>query len=342
MRHLLAASLVASAPAFAASRTPVVAYINATGVTVHAGDEDDASANASILVRSQLGDRRAIRIPSYRGGDWSDVLECVRGLYAPFQIEITDERPRSGGYVMIAVGGTSDMLDYSASVAGVAPIDGHVLDGAVGFVFERTIGDRPRSVCEAIAHELGHELGLDHETDCRDVMSYGECGAKTFTDRTSSCGETDGDERACEGHDGDTQNSYQHLAGVLGLVNGATPPAATDGDEGGDDEPTQDGPTIDIDRIGVRQGRRQSVVTISLTAHADRVVLDWRKGDRSQSFDCAALPDDDDALVSCARDGDQVVFRLHVGAGERSFTLRAIDEDGSESSVEVPAVTFRE
>jgi hypothetical protein len=346
MRHLIAASVLVAAPAFAwaapaFASSHVVAYLNATGVTLHGGEDDDASANSSILVGSQLGGRASIRIPSYRGGDWADVLGCVRELYAPFQIDITDERPRSGGYVMIAIGGTSDLLDYSAEVAGVAPIDGKVMDGAVGFVFERTIGDRPRAVCEAVAHELGHTLGLDHETDCRDIMSYAQCGPKTFTDLESSCGEMDGDERACTGG-GDSQDSYRHLASVLGLKDGVSPPPATPPaavDDGSDDE-QDDGPAVDIDRIGVRQGRRDSVVTITLRAHADRVVLDWRHGRREDSFDCDALPDG--GPVSCSRDGDDVVFSLHVGAGERSFTVRAIDEDGSEARVEVPAVTFRE
>ena len=71
----------------------------------------------------------------------------------------------------------------------------------------------------AVGASLGQEalrlLGLDHATACHDLMSYEDCGAKSFVDTSSACGEFE--ERTCDSGK-PTQNSYRKLVEAVGLV----------------------------------------------------------------------------------------------------------------------------
>lgn len=198
-----------------------ILYLNRFGGRYRPGDFDDAVSDTS----SQL--THAVTIPAYAGSHWADTLDCVRTVFSRWKVRVTDSDPGDQPHVEAAVGGSSSLLGYEATVGGVAQIVGCAEDGgprvnerAIVFVFSEhpTLAASSSQLCKAIAHEIGHAFSLDHETACDDIMSYGQCPA-TFTEPESPCGTTSTRECLCS----NTQSSRARLDYVLGRANGKPP-----------------------------------------------------------------------------------------------------------------------
>jgi hypothetical protein len=176
---------------------------------------DDAAAGLSSIVSS--GINKPVKTRSWTGGDarWKQLMACVERQFAPFAITVTDQRPTTDDFIMVAVGGKpGDVGIKEKDVAGLSPFSGAVIPRTVVFAFSAATDNDVETNCETIAMEVGHSYGLDHEYLCKDVMTYLRgCGAKHFVDETAPCGEAK--KRACE-TGGTTQNSYRHLISVLG------------------------------------------------------------------------------------------------------------------------------
>src|SRR5687767_9143485 len=103
-RVAILTTLVAVATASSAARADVTVYLERHGATLAAG-RDNAAAGTSSLVWSR--GLRGVRIPAFNGGErtWARVVQCVRDGFAPFAVDVVDERPADGDYAMIVVGG---------------------------------------------------------------------------------------------------------------------------------------------------------------------------------------------------------------------------------------------
>lgn len=321
-------------------------FLNRHGGTYRPG-YDNSSANTSSIPGFTA------RVPAYEGTDaeWRQLLDCVKALYAPFNIEVTDVDPGDVPHVESVMGGGPGDVGMGSGVGGVAPMNGDCspVERAVVYVFTRVF----RSVqteCEVAGQESAHAYGLDHELDCRDPMTYlSDCGPKSFQDRAVNCGEYSSRSCMCGGR---TQNSHQLLLTLLGANEGGgmePPPPPPDPGGGGDggvapEPPGSDtaGPTVTIS---------SPMADARLTANADLTVttriadpagiqkaeLLW--GYRGTvAMDCAAPP----AGVTCSAMGETYTWRFRVGRGTRSFSVRAIDRAGNATTSPNVNVTFGE
>ncbi|RMH44006.1 MAG: hypothetical protein D6689_03655 [Deltaproteobacteria bacterium] len=200
---------------------------------------EDSRTNRSSIVNS------TVQLPPYPYGDasWSEVVRCVRNMFEPFDVEITDVDPGSTPHFEAMVAGSPQDAGFANDVGGVAPATCGVIGNAINFTFAEVWGDDPQRICEVIAQETGHTFGMDHEYLCADPMTYlTGCGAKTFQDVDAQCGEYE--PRACK-CGGATQNSVQRLLYVFGA--GEPTPPTVEIVEPADGATVRPGFTVSVD-----------------------------------------------------------------------------------------------
>jgi len=163
-----------------APMTPVrhVLYLNREGGTITGGPDDSRLNRSSVVGGAGLSH---FEVESFRSSRprWEAIVSCVEDHFEAYDIEVVDQRPVDGPYMMAMVGGRPESLaeltghEHNARtrVTGLAPLGRTPIDDAVVFVFSRELSDRTRPVCDTIAHEVGHALGLDHVLDNRDPMT---------------------------------------------------------------------------------------------------------------------------------------------------------------------------
>lgn len=176
---------------------------------------DDGPANVSSVLSTAAN--KPTKLPGWKGSNasWTKVVACVKDLFSPFDVEVTDKPPTHRDYVLTVIGGRpGDLGIKSKNIGGLAPFNGKVISRPVVFAFSAQLNHNVRAICETVAMEVAHAYGLDHGYLCKDVMTYlTGCGTKKFIDKDVPCGESK--KRACEGGAA-TQNSYQWLMRVLG------------------------------------------------------------------------------------------------------------------------------
>ena len=324
---------------------PVTVYLNRGGTTLESG-WDNSAKNTSALIRSYGFE--SLEIPAYSGSrsKWNKTVECVKNKLSDFDIEVVDERPAGGDYIMAMLGGNPSLFGYPRGVSGVSPFSGDIIPQAVVFVFERSLRSNVEAVCTSAVHEIGHALGLEHQYTCEDPMSYLHgCGEKSFQDLEAWCGEYE--PRRCA--NGGKQNSYRHLAEVVGLRNGAgarvADNEASPASEHDDDPPAQNEPTARTsERPSQRDDKDAPIVSIlspdaevlggesrvKILAEVDddkaEVELLWATPSGNYLWTCSDMPDD--VPATCRRKGKYVLFTLDVGVGERAFAMRATSRAG--------------
>jgi hypothetical protein len=190
-------------------------YLERHSIDLRAGEDDASQGISSVLASANA---KPTKSKAWSGGDakWKSLVGCVKKLFEPFDVEVTDVRPAHSNFLMVVVGGTPVDIGIKGShhVSGLAPFNGAVIPRAIVFGFSGTTKNDVRQTCETIAMEVAHAYGLDHEFLCKDVMTYlTGCGPKSFVDADAPCGESK--KRTCEGG-GKTQNSYRRLVDVLG------------------------------------------------------------------------------------------------------------------------------
>ncbi len=197
-----------------------ILFLNRYGGTYSSG-----ASNSSNNVQSI--NQGVWTIPPFQRGDglWNDFMTCSRLMWERFDIEITDVDPGDLPHLECVVSGRPQHLGLGNNVGGISPITGNcsVIERAVSFAFAELYGANMQLLCETVAQEVSHSLGLDHEFLCQDPMTYlTGCGVKWFQDEAAQCGEYEPRNCRC----GYTQNSVQALLARLGTSD-PIPPSLT-------------------------------------------------------------------------------------------------------------------
>jgi hypothetical protein len=158
--------------------------------------------------------------------EWAEVVKCMREVYSPYAVEVSDVRPTDGrSFNMAVIAGRPQEVGLGNDILGIAPLanDCSPQSNVISFSFANYHGSAGRvlNVCWTAAQETSHAYGLDHEyqfTDgesaCNDPTTYRfDCGGqKFFRNRRAQCGEDAVRKCRC----GASQNSHAKLISVFG------------------------------------------------------------------------------------------------------------------------------
>ncbi len=190
-------------------------YLNRSGVTLRPG-LNNSSLQTSSIVESMT----EITPWEIDDEDWAATVDCMRDMFSPFDVQITDKDPGMTQHLEAVFGGHPNDVGLPDNVAGISPFttDCSIIENSVVFTFTDVLPDDPRLMCEVMAQEIAHSYGLDHQMLASDPMSYLDYdGDRVFQDEDAFCGEYE--LRTC-GIGGnvcrDTQNSVELLTQRLG------------------------------------------------------------------------------------------------------------------------------
>jgi MYXO-CTERM domain-containing protein len=240
---LFAIALAPNAAHADAQVSPIL-YLNRCtgGCTVHAGI-DDARANSSSIPCPGGGASPGTQCPTPSGdvmieefknsngetgaaadAEWGQLMKCVRELYSPYAITVTDTVPAGGlSHNQGIVAGRPVNIGWSG-IGGVAPGSNcSPRDNVISFTFSNIYNGPERiiDICAVVGQETAHAYGLDHayafsdgRTACPDPMSYrSECGGQRFfRNDNATCGEFAARPCMCGGF----QNSHLKILAIFG------------------------------------------------------------------------------------------------------------------------------
>lgn len=182
----------------------------AGGCIIDPGPSDARFDTSSIVSATSL-------VSPWRHSDetWTQLVQCVREVYAPYGVDVTDVDPGEDVFHHEAiVAGNWDEIGYPNPVGGVAPSQCVPANNVISFTFANGYPANPILICATVAQETAHSYGLEHALDCSDPMTYLQaCGRQFFRDRTTPCGEFEERDCVCGGN---AQNSHRWLKTVLG------------------------------------------------------------------------------------------------------------------------------
>lgn len=300
---------------------PRVVFLNRRGGTYTRGT-NNSSTNVSSIPSTP-----SVTVPAYEGSDadWQSLMGCVQNQYARFNVQITDVDPAADTHIEAVVGGSASDLGYASNVGGVSPFNCGVISRSIVYVFSRAYGS-VRGECEAVAHEIGHSLGLEHEYLCQDPMTYlGGCGSKSFQDQTVQCGTSAPVNCQCGES---TQNTVDKLLSNVG-------PAPVE--PGTPTTPVTDAPptvTFTSPAAGASYARG-ATVSIRATALDDQalseVKLSWSSPYGTSSYRMNHLGGDSYGL--------DLRLSPYTFRGTRTLVVRAVDDAGQVTVT--PAVSIQ-
>lgn len=199
------------------------------GCTITPGDNDARINTSSIATSSSVLSEFDQPIEVF-----NEVVDCVRDIYSPYNVQIVTEDPGSEMFHHEAIlAGTPQEMGRPANNGGVAPAGCAPLNNVISFSFANGyIGRSVNEMCWTVAQESAHSFGLpNHVWSCLDPMTYNDgCGKKFFQNSNLQCAEVSASSGVFEQKpscncSGSTQNSHVELRTVFG--DGTQPPPPT-------------------------------------------------------------------------------------------------------------------
>lgn len=183
---------------------------------------NDARHNTSSIAGNTT---RELSEFAYDDATFDAVIDCVRELYAPYDVEVTTTDPGDSTFHHEAIlAGTPSELGLDPNIGGIAPANCEPLNNVISFSFANRTGGDVEDMCWTVAQESAHSYGLpDHVFDCHDPMTYiPGCQRKYFRNKNYECGEFETRSCMCGGA---TQNSHVELRKTFGDGTPAPPPS---------------------------------------------------------------------------------------------------------------------
>ena len=204
------------------------------GCQITSGATDDARTHTSTIPRGEDG--ITYTMTEFKHGDavWNQIMQCLREVYSPYNIQITDEKPAAGvAYNENIVAGSDGEINYGPA-GGVSPVtsDCTPFSYVISYSFANDYGPDPYQLCYVAAQETGHSFGMadhafqfisDGRSACSDPMSYRvDClqkGQRFFRNEAAFCGDFTKAPCNCAG-----MNSHLKLLSALGPGTSLIPP----------------------------------------------------------------------------------------------------------------------
>jgi MYXO-CTERM domain-containing protein len=192
---------------------PWVIFVNFDGETLTAGMD---SAKDNITQISELAGEFA---PYGDGDKRSAVIQAVMADWAAYNMQIVDQRPAEGDYVMNMTGPTNP---FGGGVLGIAPVDCSNMQTHANITYAfHSVDDQFSAPLTAttIGQEVAHSFGLEHVDEPNDIMNpYNAGGDPTFIDRCISIvgGALCEPQHTAHCPDGLQQNAHQELLAMFG------------------------------------------------------------------------------------------------------------------------------
>lgn len=286
---------------------PWIIFVNFDGAMLTAG-MDSAQNNVT-----QIPGLEGMFAPYGDGDKRSAVVQAVIADWAAYNMQIVDQRPDTGEYVMNMTGPTNP---FGGGVLGIAPVDCFNMQTHSNITFAfHSVDDMFSAPITAttIGQEVAHSFGLEHVDQPADIMNpYNAGGDPTFIDECIPIvgGATCGPQHTANCPDGLEQNAHQELLAMFG-------PAVVD------TEPP----------------------VVLITAP-----LDGMEYEAGTNFQVLVSIIDDSAVVSAQlyNNGEAVMLDTtepwgwainNVPEGEYALEVTAIDEVGNEGSSAVVNIT---
>ncbi len=179
---------------------PTIIYMNKAGVTLTPGNNDARTNRSTVVAQTST-------IPAFEGSaaEWSSIMTCVRTIFQPYNVTITDVDPGNVPHFESIMGGRAQQAGMEQGVLGVSPFTTNctLIPNSIVFTFTQSTRDAygttaglAEELCEIAAQEIAHSFGLDHEYLASDPMTYlNYNGLKRFQNVDAQCGEYSA--RAC-------------------------------------------------------------------------------------------------------------------------------------------------
>jgi hypothetical protein len=212
LTSMLLVSLLAACdsgdPAVCSSSSHVV-YLNRGGGTFRLGT-DDSQTNVSLVMRDDVEEVAGTALDD---AAWQQLVSCVRGNFADFDIQVTDIEPAADVEHMELVVTDSVSQDITRFFGINSITSGTTCEvnrAGVGFLFAPTFEGDGVYLCSMAASLVGSMFTLSQTDECGDITS--NCAEQTTVlDEERGC-----ETGLCFCSNAPTQNSYQALMELAG------------------------------------------------------------------------------------------------------------------------------
>gem|GEM_PF-910717 len=170
----------AYAPSMAGGK-PTILYLEFYGDQVSSRAGDFWLGSSSVTIP-------AYDLSSFGWGGYEEesieyITQFVEQDYAAYNILVTTDKPASGQYTTMYIGGTNDWFRAGSGIIGVATYDiGNRDDSNYGFAFTEELGlyqnysqdsllHFSEYIANLVTHEAGHTFGLNHVSDTTAIMN---------------------------------------------------------------------------------------------------------------------------------------------------------------------------